>query len=58
MLSTAMDLLSRLMELNNEQAKLVQYRLGTASARKVVEQLCQLEIQGPAYRVIAMSICV
>lgn len=57
-LSTVMDLLSRLVALNHEQAKIVQYQQSVQTARQVVQELCQLEIQGPAYRIIAMSICV
>lgn len=46
------------MALNHDQAKIVQYQQGIQTAKLRVEQLCQLEIKGPAYRVIAMSICV
>jgi hypothetical protein len=57
-LSTVMDLLSRVIALNHEQARIVQYKQSIQSTRLVVQQLCQLEIPGPAYRIIAMSICV
>jgi hypothetical protein len=57
-LSTVMDLLSRVMALNHDQAKVVHYQQSIQTAKQAVEQLCQLEIKGPAYRIIAMSICV
>ncbi len=57
-LSTIIELMSKIADLGREQEKILQYRRSVQSARMILEHLVQLEIQGPASRVIAMSVCV
>lgn len=57
-LATLMDLLSKIVNMNTEQTKITQYKEQIQKIKPMVEGLCQLKIEGPAYRIMAMSICV
>lgn len=57
-LSTVMELMSKVVNLNSEQASIIQYQQSIKEARNTITQVTQLEIDGPAYRVMAMSVCV
>jgi len=57
-LSTLMDLLDRLVGLNTQEENIAQYRNAIGTARTLVEKVCQLRIPGPAFRMMAMSVCV
>ncbi len=56
-LSYIMDVLDKLMAVTNDIESLNNYRGSIDHAKPFVEQFCRLSINGPAYRMIAMSVC-
>lgn len=56
-LSYVMSVLDKLMVITNDIGKLNNYRNSIDSVKPMVEQFCRLSIKGPAYRMIAMSVC-
>lgn len=57
-LSTIMDLLDKAMSLNTQQEQIANYQQGIIQMKPYVETLCQLNVPGPAFQVMAMSVCV
>lgn len=54
-LSGAIEIVEKLASIGGQGDK---YREGMLTARNVTQQICQLSLQGPAVRVVAMSICI
>lgn len=56
-LSYVMSVMDKLMALNNDTGNFENYRNSIDSAKPMVERFCRLAINGPAYRMTAMSVC-
>jgi len=56
-LSYVMGVLDTLMAVTNDMNSLNNYRNSIDTAKPFVEQFCRLSIDGPAYRMTAMSVC-
>lgn len=56
-LSYAMSVLDKLMAISNDMGSFDNYRNSIDSAKPMVEKFCRLAINGPAYRMTAMSVC-
>ncbi|KQO31002.1 hypothetical protein N5E99_10640 [Pseudomonas chengduensis] len=56
-LSYVMGVLDTLMEVTNDMKGLNEYRHSMDTAKPFVERFCRLSIDGPAYRMTAMSVC-
>lgn len=56
-LSYVMDVLDTLMLVTNDMNKMNNYRASIDAAKPFVERFCRLSINGPAYRMTAMSVC-
>lgn len=56
-LSYVMHVLDTLAGLGDDAEALEKYKKGINEARPYVERFCQLSISGPAYRLMAMSVC-
>lgn len=56
-LSSLFDIFGKLAAATPDQKALIQYNSGIASARQIVEKICRLEVDGPALRIAAMSVC-
>lgn len=57
-LSGAVDLVEKFAAIQTNVESLVKYYKNVERARTVIEQFCRLSIEGPAVRVVAMSVCV
>lgn len=57
-LSYIMGALDKLMAVTNDIGRFENYRNSIDSAKPMIEKFCRLSIDGPAYRMTAMSICV
>lgn len=57
-LSYVMRVVSQLVDVTNDNDSLAEYKSGIATAKPFVEKFCKLSINGPAYRLVAMSVCV
>lgn len=55
-LSYVMNALDKLMAVSNNMDSFENYRNSIDSARPMVEKFCRLSIDGPAYRMVAMSV--
>lgn len=56
-LSYVMKIMENLVEVTSDINNAQKYRDGIAMAQPFVEKFCRLSIKGPAYRLIAMSVC-
>lgn len=57
-LSTVVDLVTKLVELDKEVEAIKKHKDDVEKVRSMIEKICQLQIPGPAYRLMAMSVCV
>jgi len=57
-LSTAIDAIAKAVSLQEDRQKVLDFNDFLSIAGGNVEKVCQLRIQGPAYRMVAMSVCV
>jgi len=57
-LSYIMGALDKLMAVTNDIGRFENYRNSIDSAKPMIEKFCRLSIDGPAYRMTAMSVCV
>lgn len=55
-LSYVMSVLDKLMAVSNDMGSFENYRNSIDSAKPMVEKFCRLSIEGPAYRMAAMSV--
>ena len=55
-LSKILDLVTKAMAITSTQEKLINYHMGVLQMKAIVENFIQLTLNGPAVRVIAMSI--
>ncbi len=56
-LSYAMGVISQLVGATNDHDGFAKYTSSIATAKPFVEKFCKLSINGPAYRLVAMSVC-
>lgn len=56
-LSYVMSVLDKLMAISNDMGSFDNYRNSIDSVKPMVEKFCRLAIDGPAYRMTAMSVC-
>ena len=56
-LSYIMKVLETLMGVTPDVTALTDYKNGINTAKPLVEKFCRLSINGPAYRMAAMSVC-
>ena len=57
-LSILMDILTKIVQLNEEQEKIKNFQTIIDNVRPMLEKVIQLKIPGPAYRIMAMSVCI
>jgi hypothetical protein len=57
-LSTLMDIFTKIIELNDEQHHVQNFHNIIDSVKPMLEKIIQLQIPGPAARIMAMSICI
>ena len=57
-LSVLMDILTKVVQLNEEQEKIQNFQIFIDKAKPMLEKVIQLNIPGPAYRIMAMSVCI
>jgi len=57
-LSTLMDIFTKIARLNEEQREVQNFLGSVAQAKSILEKVVQLQIPGPACRIMAMSICI
>lgn len=57
-LSTVMRMIPGLLSMDREDDSLSKFQHGVMTAKPFVERICQLNIDGPAVRVMAMSVCI
>ncbi|AFN56944.1 hypothetical protein FBY51_0736 [Zymomonas mobilis] len=57
-LSYVMSVLEKLMAISNDIGSFEEYKNSIASVKPMVEEFCRLSIDGPAYRMTAMSVSV
>ncbi|MEK8020869.1 MAG: hypothetical protein VSS75_028700 [Candidatus Parabeggiatoa sp.] len=57
-LSTLIDILTKLVQLNEEQQEVQKVLNSIDIVKPMLEKVVQLQIPGPAYRIMAMSVCI
>jgi hypothetical protein len=57
-LSTLMDIFTKIIQLNDEQHQVQNFHNIIDSVKPMLEKIVQLQIPGPAARIMAMSICI